>query len=323
MKQNEKIGVMLMATILVLSLSTFVISSVLASAGTTVGIDNASADPDATTTTAITAYDVENLGNFGIAVIFDPDVVNVTDVTGNPDVGNFLWERITDERVDLYTLNFVNIPSLSGDVLLATLALHAVGTRDEDIPPTIDFISPTPENDSTNTTGSVNVTVNVTDSSGVSTVLLNWNGENETMLYMIGNDTWSANKTGLSSGDYTYKVYANDTAGKTSPLGIEIGQLFDNESDPIPATPVNGTFTIPGNMGESETRVVTVMTWPRIGDMNGDESVDFDDVILLARHIYFGDPVSDDPDVNGDGSVDFDDVILLARHIYFGDEIYP
>ena len=323
MKANKRIRAMLMTAILVLSLGTFVISLSLASAATTVGIDNASAYPDATTTAAITAYDVENLGNFGITVTFDPDVVNVTDVTENPDVGTFFWDRIADERVDLYTLNFVNIPSLSGDVLLATLALHAVGTRDEDIPPTIDFISPTPENDSTNTTGSVNVTVNVTDSSGVSTVLLNWNGENETMLYMIGNDTWSANKTGLSSGDYTYKVYANDTASKTSSLDIEIGKLFDNESQTIPATPVNGTFTIPGNMGVSETRVVTVTEWPKIGDMNGDESVDFDDVILLARHIYFGDPVSDDPDVNGDSSVNFDDVILLARHIYFGDEIYP
>ena len=69
--------------------------------------------------------------------------------------------------------------------------------------------------------------------------------------------------------------------------------------------------------------VVETEVWPRIGDMNGDGIVNFDDAILLARHIYFGDPVSDDPDVNGDGSVNFDDAVLLARHIYFGDPIYP
>ena len=68
---------------------------------------------------------------------------------------------------------------------------------------------------------------------------------------------------------------------------------------------------------------ITLGMLPRIGDMNGDGEVDFDDVIALAKHVYFGDPVYDDPDVNGDGEVDFDDVILLAKHIYFGDPIYP
>jgi len=60
-----------------------------------------------------------------------------------------------------------------------------------------------------------------------------------------------------------------------------------------------------------------------IGDMNGDGKVDFNDVIALAIHIYFGEPVYDNPDVNGDGKVDFNDVIALAIHIYFGEPIYP
>jgi len=68
---------------------------------------------------------------------------------------------------------------------------------------------------------------------------------------------------------------------------------------------------------------IVVASIVRIGDMNGDGEVDFNDVIALAIHIYFGEPVYDDPDVNGDGEVDFNDVIALAIHIYFGEPIYP
>ncbi|MCW7073852.1 MAG: DUF3344 domain-containing protein [Methanophagales archaeon] len=61
----------------------------------------------------------------------------------------------------------------------------------------------------------------------------------------------------------------------------------------------------------------------RTGDMDGNGEVTFDDVISLAKHIYFNEHVSDDPDVNSDGKVTFDDVISLAKHIYFNEPIYP
>jgi len=292
-----------------------------ASAQAVVAIENASALPNETTTTNVIAYNVTNLGNFGITVTYDPGVVNITDVTEGPDVGNFRWERISDGKVRLYTMNMFEIPSLSGDVTLATLTLRAVGDLGDTCslnleigqlldnesnpipaiskngtfkivdtePPLIEFIAPTPENGTKINVSYVNITVNVADPSGVSVVLLNWNGVNETMS-MIANNTWSINKTNLSDGVYTFKVYANDTAG---------------------------------NLGVSETRIVIVSVLPRIGDMNGDGEVNFDDVIALAKHIYFGTPVYDDPDVNGDGEVNFDDVIALAKHIYFGTPIYP
>ena len=291
------------------------------SAQAVVAIENASALPNATTTANVTAYNVTNLGNFGITVTYDPSVVNVTNVTGGPGVGNFRWERISDGKVRFYTMNIFDIPSLSGNVTLATLTLRAVGDLGNTCsfnleivqlfdnegnpipaiskngtfkivdtePPLIEFIAPTPENGTKINVNYVNITVNVADPSGVSVVLLNWNGVNETMS-MIANNTWSINKTNLSDGVYTFKVYANDTAG---------------------------------NLGVSETRVVIVSMLPRIGDMNGDGEVNFDDVIALAKHIYFGTPVYDDPDVNGDGEVNFDDVIALAKHIYFGTPIYP
>ena len=156
--------------------------------------------------------------------------------------------------------------------------------------PEIAFIEPTPPDGANLTVNYVNVTVKVTDKSGVCTVLLNWNGENETMN-AIAPEIYSVNKTGLTAGTYTFKVYANDTLN---------------------------------NWNVSETRSVIVsVPQKKIGDMNGDGEVTFDDVIALAKHIYFGDPVHDDPDVNGDDAVTFDDVILLAKHIYFETPIYP
>ncbi|MCK4735405.1 MAG: hypothetical protein KAT65_23330 [Methanophagales archaeon] len=137
-------------------------------------------------------------------------------------------------------------------------------------PPTIEFVEPpTPENNSINTTGNVTITVTVADSSGVSTVLLNWNGENESMnplspgtqmMYMTGDATWSINKTDLSPGDYAYKVYANDT--------------YDN-------------------WGESETRVVTVEIVKNILDYyrtyeDGDVSTVTDIEILKAEDDWIG-----------------------------------
>ena len=108
-----------------------------------------------------------------------------------------------------------------------------------------------------------------------------------------GNVTW--NTSGLAPGAYTITV---------------------NASIPEDAHPEDNKA-----WREVEIEIVS-MLW-RIGDMNGDGEVNFDDVIALAKHVYFGDPVYDDPDVNGDGEVNFDDVILLAKHIYFGDPIYP
>lgn len=78
---------------------------------------------------------------------------------------------------------------------------------------------------------------------------------------------------------------------------------------------------------ESETGVAKTVTvavgLSHTGDVDGDGGLTFDDVILLAKHYYFGDTIFDNPDVTGDGVVTFEDVILLAKHYYFGDPIYP
>ena len=194
-----------------------------------------------------------------INLTYDPTCANVTNWAGNTAIFPMgTWTHSTGE--DWITFS-APASTLTGEYMIGTLTVQCVcedecsttldfvdpsklfdpsggeiagvtwtdGTFEcviNDIsPPAIDFIAPpTPVDGSTVTVNYVNVTVNVTDPSGVSTVLLNWNGLNETMN-MTADNTWSVNKTGLSNGDYTFKVYANDTAG---------------------------------NMGVSETRVVTV-----------------------------------------------------------------
>jgi len=108
-----------------------------------------------------------------------------------------------------------------------------VEVYEDHTPPVIEFIPPTPENNTKITDNYVVINVSVADESDISTVILNWNGENETMfcggLYtqssVVNFYNWT--KTNLSDGTYEYKVYANDTFG---------------------------------NMGVSETRVVIVET---------------------------------------------------------------
>ena len=154
-------------------------------------------------------------------------------------------------------------------------------------------------------------------------------GVNATYTLTVKNTGDTGDVFDIVIGDVTAGAIATLSEGVTPELApdgtydifLNVSSAIENEMGYI----VNVTATSQGDPTKSdEVMTKTIVTeWPRIGDMNGDGSVDFDDVILLARHIYFGDPVSDDPDVNGDGDVTFDDAILLARHIYFGDEIYP
>jgi len=108
--------------------------------------------------------------------------------------------------------------------------------KEKDItPPEITFVAPTPADGAMINMNYVNI--NVTLNETCSIVYLNWNGVNETMN---GSGTnFYLNKTGLLDAQYAYKVYANDTAG---------------------------------NMGESDTRVVTIDTTPPPGVSNLNES---------------------------------------------------
>ena len=109
-------------------------------------------------------------------------------------------------------------------LVVLTVLFGLILTVQADTTPAITFESPTPADGATVNVDHINVTASVTTSSNVSDVLLNWNGENSTMEH-ISLGTWSLTMPDLTNGDYTFKTYANDTEG---------------------------------NMGESETRTVTV-----------------------------------------------------------------
>jgi len=215
--------------------------------------------------------------------IVTPDSVTETGVSYIP---------ATDLSEGLHTVT-VNVSDTAGNPSSTSWSFTVDVTE-----PTIEFVDPH-ENNTEVSVNYVNVTVNVTDNFDLTQAVgILWWNETETepmtkIMYALNNKSqFYFKKTNLANGDYTYKVYANDTAG---------------------------------NMGETETRVVTVNVTglPKTGDMDGDGEVTFADVILLAKHYYFGDEVKADPDVNSDGEVTFADVILLAKHYYFGDVIYP
>ncbi len=177
-----------------------------------------------------------------VTLTFDPAIVNVTNAVKGDFDGVFTVDYSGLSNGTVLITAMKSGEDLTGDLTFATVTLNAVGSNGscelglsaelsdktgtpvsanvnngtftaDTTPPTIDFIAPTPADGSTIEVNYVNVTVNVADESGVSTVLLNWNGVNRTIMSMTEENTWSVTKTNLSNEIYTFKVYANDTVG--------------------------------------------------------------------------------------------------------------
>lgn len=129
--------------------------------------------------------------------------------------------------------------------------------------PVINFVSPTPLDDSETSVDHLVINATVTSTENVSTVILNWNGTNHTMFcsgnisitepYEIYGDLTI---NGLQNGLYVYKVYANDTDG---------------------------------NWNVSETRVVTVNATALHWDLNDNSQVDVGDLVIVGNH--FGETI--------------------------------
>lgn len=76
--------------------------------------------------------------------------------------------------------------------------------------------------------------------------------------------------------------------------------------------PIGILFTTTGSGGYLDLDNVT-LTALLLGDVTGDGSVDFQDLLILAQH--YGRPGDfSDGDFNGDGAVDFRDLLILAQH---------
>jgi parallel beta-helix repeat protein len=141
----------------------------------------------------------------------------------------------------------------------------------DNTPPTVDFVDPTPGNGTTISVNSVTINATVTDTqSNIDTCILEFNGVNETMAMIGAGSSVYCNTTkgNLSEGSYTYKVYANDTAGNMNVSETRIVTY----TIPVGQAP-------PPQGGQGTTvQVITVNQLPTDGqdfDLGFGDSVDF------------------------------------------------
>jgi len=206
-------------------------------------------------------------------------ITNLQNITYEQTYINWTWTDPTDadfSHVMLY-LNNVPKPDVTKGVQyynatgLVPKTEYTISTRTVDIngninstwvnqtretrdlpditPPKLTFVPPTPANNS-----EVNVDcvfVNVTLNESGNTAILNWNGSNETMLGSGMN--FYLNKTGLSDGIYTFKVYANDTSGNWN---VSETRMVTITAAPAAETVWGDTFTDSSNISASENITV-------------------------------------------------------------------
>jgi hypothetical protein len=126
--------------------------------------------------------------------------VNLTDFISLTNNFKIFFNHSTDDNGETATVDNINLT----DYFLI----------DTDEPSNISFVPPTPANESTVTVDYIYVNVSVGDDVGVSSALLEWNGQNESMTKEGSgtNVTFNVNKTSLLNGDYDFRVWANDTS---------------------------------------------------------------------------------------------------------------
>ncbi|MBU4075420.1 MAG: PGF-pre-PGF domain-containing protein, partial [Euryarchaeota archaeon] len=99
-------------------------------------------------------------------------------------------------------------------------------------PPTISFASPTPSNNSNLTLNYVYVTV--TSNENLITPSLEWNGVNESISG--SGMSWYKNKTGLSDGNYRFRVWGNDLLNNWNVTELRVVTV-DTRSPTVTANP--------------------------------------------------------------------------------------
>ena len=203
-------------------------------------------------------------------------------------------------------------------------------------PPEIQFVEPpTPENNTAINVNYVNVTVNVTDDFNLADMIavLWWDGGNETMTnieYAGTEARFYFNKTGLTDGTYSYKVYANDTAGnmgvsETRVVTISIkGTISGTISYVCNETGIEGA-TVKLMQGETEVETTTTNAsgyYEFVDITLGDYYVNASKTLFWLNSTYvtvgMGETVTVDMmllllgDLDNDCDVDWDDSLLFA-----------
>ncbi|MCX9025834.1 MAG: PGF-pre-PGF domain-containing protein [Candidatus Methanoperedens sp.] len=203
----------------------------------------------------------------GVATI--PNVIGLSSSGSDRNTTLVLDNTMTgsDRPVVNYTFSAVHVVDTAGNPL-SDFVLQAVTDTLPPIPLVVTIVSPSDIN-STNDTGYVNVTAMLNKTG---TAQLNWNGVNITMLpgpLQSAGTVFSMNMTPLLSGNYTFKVYANDTDGLSNvsetrivtvnrtTINNTIGTIIDpltfktNETLNITAPDGNVTVTIPDGTNAS------------------------------------------------------------------------
>ncbi len=202
-------------------------------------------------------------GTYSVNFVYVNMSVNDTNAV---DVCTLEWNGINESMTKSGTgtniFCFVNKTSLSNaNYTYRVFANDSAGnlnvsaTRHANIatdstPPTISFVSPTPVN-GTYSVNYVYVNVTATDASNIiSACILEWNGVNETMQ-MNGTVSGTSrfcfvNKTGLTDGNYSYRVFANDSLNNTAASATRHANV--DTAGPVltfqSPTPVNNTYTV-------------------------------------------------------------------------------
>ena len=157
---------------------------------------------------------------------------------------NLTFQQIED------ALNFTGISITEGSTVYRRINIYRAILSLDNTSPIITFIYPTPSNN-TNRTDKF-IFVNITTNEILSTAILEFNSTNTTMNGSSRN--FYLNKTGISNGVFTYRVFGNDTAGNfgiTETRIIQINNTSPNITSFYPnytivniTEPNNQTFNI-------------------------------------------------------------------------------
>lgn len=175
-----------------------------------------------TTAPAIENVSATSITNQSATITWDTDELSNSSVNYGTTLalGSYASNSplVTSHSVPLtaltnFTLYYYNVSSCDSSGNCNTTGPYNFTTlqNNDTQPPSITFIAPTPANGTTTNVSYAFINTTITDNVAVSTALLEWNGTNESMDFG-GGDNWYKNKTGISDGTYTYKVWANDTA---------------------------------------------------------------------------------------------------------------
>ncbi|MCK5281915.1 MAG: hypothetical protein KAK00_00765 [Nanoarchaeota archaeon] len=136
------------------------------------------------------------------------------------------------------------------------------------IPPIINFSSPTPQNNSNQSSTTAIISITHTESYP-HTLILDWNGTNESYSYS-GTYT-NITKSGLSDGTYTYYVWINDTAGNVNQTGTRIITI-DSTPPQITGeniTPYSGTNLTTFNITANVSDAFSIISLAQVSYPNG------------------------------------------------------